>query len=41
MIKDIVKAIHQQITWDREEIIEKNGSKIQLIPVYKWLMTIL
>lgn len=28
------------ITWDREEIIEKNNSKIQLIPVYKWPMTI-
>jgi predicted AAA+ superfamily ATPase len=28
------------ITWDREEIIEKNNLKIQLIPAYKWLMTI-
>jgi len=25
------------ITWDKEEIIEKNGLKIQLIPAYKWL----
>jgi len=25
------------ITWDKEEIIEKSGIKIQLIPAYKWL----
>lgn len=26
------------ITWDKEEIIEKDGLKIQLIPAYKWLL---
>lgn len=28
------------ITWDREEIIEINKSKIKLIPAYKWLMNL-
>jgi predicted AAA+ superfamily ATPase len=28
------------ITWDKEEINEKNGLKIQLIPAYKWLQGI-
>lgn len=25
------------ITWDREEIIEKNGLSLQIIPAFKWL----
>jgi len=26
------------INWDREEIIEKNGIRIQLLPAYRWLL---
>lgn len=26
------------LTWDREEVIERSGREIQLLPAYKWLM---
>jgi hypothetical protein len=27
------------INWDREEIIEENGIRIQLLPAYRWLLS--